>query len=110
MTTPSDTTNCDDLRPWSDLEKKKEIFETIIGRILDCPELGQKYVHEPNAAREDIGKLIQVPDNVKIVFLPEGDSDMEGGGSVVIECPPSNRPKLSLPEKMELFLCTYNPW
>lgn len=92
------------------MDKKKEIFEIIIGRILDCPELGQKYVDHPEEARKDIGKLIQIPDDVKIVFLCPGDSETEGGGSVVIECPPSNRAELSFPEKMELFLCTYNPW
>jgi hypothetical protein len=110
MTTPSDTSNSDDLPPWSNLEKKKEVFEIIIGKILMNPGLGQTYVDHPDIAREEIKKLIQVPDEVKIVFLPERDSETPGGGSVVIELPPTDPAKRARLENMELFLCTYNPW
>jgi hypothetical protein len=107
----SNTSKSDDLPPWSDLEAKKEIFQTIIGRILMCPELGQKYVDHPEEARKDIKALIDVPDEVKIVFLPAGDSDIPGGGSVIIELPPPDLPRaLSATDMMEHFLCTYNPW
>jgi hypothetical protein len=103
---------CDDLPPWDDLDAKKEVFETIIGRILMSPELGKKYVDCPEEARKDIKELINVPDEVKIVFLPAGDSNTPGGGSVVIELPPDSSHLAAVPtiDKMELFLCTYNPW
>jgi hypothetical protein len=98
------------LRPWSDLDAKKEVFEIIIGRILMDPSLGEEYEKNPEKARNDIKELIQVPDEVKIVFLPERDSETQGGGSVVIELPPTDPEKRARLEKMELFLCTYNPW
>jgi len=104
-------TDCKPLEEWSNLEKKKEIFQEIIGQLVMNPALGQKYVTDPNAAKEDIKKLINVPDEVKIVFLPAGDSNTPGGGSVVIELPPAELPQaLSATDMMEHFLCTYNPW
>lgn len=95
---------------WSDLEAKKIIFEEIISKILADPDLGQEYVDNPRKARKEIGKRIEIPNEVKIVFLPAGDSEMAGGGSVVIELPPRRVKAMSFQDKMELFLCTYNPW
>ena len=93
------------------MHAKKEVFQTIIGKILMNPELGQRYVDCPEEARKDIKALINVPDEVKIVFLPAGDSDTPGGGSVIIELPPPDLPRaLSTTDLMEHFLCTYNPW
>jgi len=101
----------DSLLPeWSDLEAKKQAFQDIIGNILINPKLGELYVENDKAARDAFKLKINVPDNVKIIFLPSGDAATPGGGSAIIELPTSGTGTMSPDEKLELFLCTYNPW
>jgi hypothetical protein len=55
---------------------------------------------------------IEVPENAKVVFLPEGDLDnskRDGTGSVVIEMPPRENGDLKS-HVMEYVRCTYVWW
>lgn len=98
------------LPEWNDLEAKKKVFQDIIGEILLDSNLGQLYVQNDKAARDAFAARIKVPANVKIVFLQSGDTATPGGGSAIIELPVSGTGTMSPDEKLELFLCTYNPW
>jgi len=98
------------LPDWSDLDAKKQVVQDIIGDILLKPELGKLYVESDKAARDAFKLKINVPDDVKIIFLPAGDSDISNGGSAIIELPAPGTGTMSPDEKLEQFLCTYNPW
>jgi hypothetical protein len=100
----------DDLPEWSNLEEKKKIFQDIIGEILLKPELGQLYVKDSCEARKAFERRIKVPPEIKIIFLPAGDTNIPNGGSAIIELPRVEQSIMSPNEKLELFVCTYNPW
>lgn len=106
---PSDPT----LAEWGDLEVKKQVFQEVMSDILMDSTLGEQYADSDEAAKDAFiaKKKIKVPENVKIVFLRPGDSDTPGGGSIIIQLPdPKTPPNMPNEEKLELFLCTYNPW
>jgi hypothetical protein len=101
------------LAEWGDLEVKKQVFQEVIGDILMNSTLGDQYVASDDDAKAAFvaKKKIKVPDDIKIVFLRAGDSDTPGGGSIIIQLPePKTNPNMPDDEKLELFLCTYNPW
>ena len=55
---------------------------------------------------------IEVPDDAKVVFVPEGDLDKakrDGMGSLVIELPPAANGN-SNGHTMEYVRCTYTSW
>lgn len=55
---------------------------------------------------------IDVPENAKVVFLPEGDLDKakrDGVGSLVIELPPTTNGEFNGPA-MEYVRCSYTVW
>jgi hypothetical protein len=98
------------LPKWNNLDEKKRVFQEIIGDILLDHKLGQLYVENDHEARQAFVKKINVPANFKIVFLRAGDSTTPNGGSAIIEVPPADISAMSPDEKLELFVCTYNPW
>ena len=101
------------LAEWGDLEVKKQVFQEVISDILMNSTLGDQYVASDKDAKAAFvaKKKIKVPDNIKIVFLRPGDSETPGGGSIIIQLPePKTNPNMPDEEKLELFLCTYNPW
>lgn len=95
---------------WDNLEAKKQVFQDIIGEILLHPELGETYVTSDDLARKVFEAKINVPADFRIIFLRHGDSTTPGGGSAIIELPDPGTGTMSPDEKLEQFLCTYNPW
>ena len=93
----------DEKPPWSDINKKKEVFLAVMNKIAADPGA---FTEDDKHARSAFAASIDVPANVRIIVLREGESAIKGGGSVVIEAPPEGS-QLSDDQKMERFLCTY---
>jgi hypothetical protein len=78
-------------RKW-DLQGKTDAIIDVLTHIMKSPEgVGLNCVESDLYARElfqdpKIGK-VDVPGNVKVVFLPKGDGQLTDRGSVVIELP-----------------------
>lgn len=94
--------------PWSDLDQKRKAFLKIMRAIIDKPDLGQEYLNCDEKARQafrDAG--MDVPADIKVVFLPAGDGDKLFGASAVMELP---KPGIEAPtddELMELMVANY---
>lgn len=100
-----------DKKPWGDVEAKREAFLKIMENILKKPSLGDEYVKSDEKAAkafQDAGMI--VPPDVKVVFLPAGDTNKSVNGSALIELPPTGatNSKPSEREQLDLFLCSYN--
>jgi hypothetical protein len=98
---------------WDDLAAKKRIFLQIMREILDDPDLGEQYLKsDSDAAQAFKDKGMDVPDDVKVVFLPVGDGKKLplGAGSAIIELPSQGQTGNPLTEKqlLDLFDCTYH--
>lgn len=105
------TTLTDPLSEWYDLPAKRKAFLAIMRDIINDPDLGNSYLESDTKAADAFrAKGLQVPLDVKVVFLPAGDSDKMplGAGSAIIELPPRTATSLSDPELLELFDCTYH--
>jgi hypothetical protein len=95
---------------WGDIPAKQKAFLKIMHDIIRDPSLGEKYSSSDRDAAQafrDAG--MNVPPDVKVVFVPAGDTDKQKGGSAVIELPPKGFGP-SDEELQELFLCTYSIW
>lgn len=99
---------------WDDLDAKKRVFLKIMRDILDDADLGEKYrKSDSDAAQAFRDKGMDVPDDVKVVFLPVGDGKKLplGAGSAIIELPPpkqTGNPPLTDQQLVQLFDCTYH--
>jgi hypothetical protein len=99
---------------WSNVRHKTKVFLEIMDAILEdpaYPALGQEYLSSDAAARQAFEERgMKVPPDVKVVFLPAGDSNKLSGGSAVIELPQrdSSRPKPTPDELSELFVANYH--
>lgn len=91
---------------WDNLEKKREAFNKVMDEILKS---GSE-TYTDDMARAAFKQHIKVPDKVRIIILPPGDTDTEGGGSAIIQLPSKGTTSLSDEKKLELFVCTYNIW
>jgi hypothetical protein len=98
---------------WDDIPAKKQAFLDIMHNIVQNPSLGDTYLgSDDEAANAFRAAGMNVPPGVKVVFVPAGDSNKVGGGSAVIELPPTRSTKAATSDEqlLELFLCTYNIW
>ena len=102
-------------RRWDDIDDKRAAIIAVIKYVIaQPPEVGQRCVREDAYVRQlyEDGAIgnIDVPGDVKTLFMPEGEKAKEAKGSVVIELPP--RP-IEVPNENELLrfvLCCYNVW
>jgi len=79
--------------------------------ILSTPGLGTKYLNSDAEARGAFTAAgMDVPLDVKVVFLPAGDSGKLplGSGSAIIELPPAGPGNPTDDKLNDLFLCTYH--
>src|ERR1043166_4250512 len=98
---------------WKDVTKKREAYRRFIKYLKQHKEEIAECINNHNHAREIFERegKIDIPDNVKIVLLPEGDSTTGGklSGSGVIEVLPDNVDPDS-DKALEFFQCTYKIW
>jgi hypothetical protein len=95
---------------WGNPTHRGKIFLKIMREILKDPNLGEEYLRSDAAARkafEDQG--MKVPPDVKVVFLPAGDTAKLAAGSAVIELPKiaPNQPAPTDDDLAELFVANY---
>jgi hypothetical protein len=95
---------------WGNISAKQKAFLKIMHDIIREPVLGEKYLgSDQDAAQAFRDAGMDVPRDVKVVFVPAGDTNKLSGGSAVIELPSAGF-QGSDDELMELFLCTYSVW
>src|SRR5436309_10093042 len=71
---------------WGDNRAKQRAFLEIMRDIIKDPSLGSKYLKSDAEAAEAFKKKgMDVPANIKVVFLPAGDTDKGFAGSAIIE-------------------------
>jgi hypothetical protein len=103
------------MRNWTNPDDKKAACIAVLNKIANDKEFGVKCLKSDEFARQafrTIGK-IDVPEDAKVVFLPEGDVDNSkraGTGSLVLEIPPSGNGKKLNGHTMEYVRCTYIVW
>src|SRR5216684_8231905 len=102
------------MRKWNNADDKKAACTAVLKKVMNDRSFGAKCLKSDAFARDAFRTIgeIEVPENAKVVFLPEGDLDnakRDGTGSVVIEMPPrkNGRPN---GHAMEYVRCTYNWW
>src|SRR5882762_6377988 len=79
---------------WNNLPEKQNVYLKIMREIIQAPSLGTTYLESDKEARKAFEKFgMNVPADVKVVFLPAGDSNKLGAGSAVIELPPTDHSK-----------------
>lgn len=103
------------MRKWNNPDDKKAACIAVLKKIINDPTFGEKCLKSDDFARKAFRTVgeIEVPDDAKVVFLPEGDVDKskrDGSGSLVIELPPSNGSGHSNGHTMEYVRCTYTVW
>ena len=103
------------MRKWNNPDDKKAACTAVLTKIMSDRGFGEKCLESDDFAREAFRTVgeINVPDDAKVVFLPEGDVDKskrEGAGSLVIELPPGNGKGRSNGHTMEYVRCTYSVW
>ncbi|MFZ1219091.1 MAG: hypothetical protein WAO00_07345 [Chthoniobacterales bacterium] len=101
------------LTPWTDLPARKDACLTILKRAISDSEFRRQCLSSAEYARQafiDIGGM-DVPGDVKISFVPEGDlenAEQNQSGSLVLEVPP--RDATTDPELIDYVRCTYPQW
>ena len=86
----------------------------VLTKIMADKKFAEKCLASDKFARNAFRTVgqIDVPEDAKVVFVPEGDLDRakrEGSGSVVIEMPPRKKKHPAGPS-MEYVRCTYDFW
>jgi hypothetical protein len=93
--------------PWSDIEAKKQAFIKFMDILAKNPKLvGDDIAAKKAFKAMKLDTPIDIPDDVRIIVLPDDESQLEGGRSMVIEAPPPDS-NLNPNQKLERFLCTY---
>jgi len=87
---------------WSDMSTKRQVFLDIMNNIAAHPA----QYFDNDKARQEFARKMDIPKDVRIIVVPDGDSTMKGGGSVVIEAPEQGA-TLDDNQKLDRFLCTY---
>src|SRR3982750_4679051 len=101
-------------RKWNNPDDKKAAYLAVLKKIMADKRFAEKCLESDAFARnafQTVGE-IEVPENAKVVFLPEGDLDKakrDGTGSVVIEMPPREKEKPDA-HMMEYVRCSYTWW
>jgi hypothetical protein len=96
---------------WQNLTAKKNAYLTIMRNIIKDPDLGKAYLEsDEDAAQAFRDEGLVVPGDIKVVFLPAGDTKKMplGAGSAIIELPPRTGSELTDKQLLELFVCTYH--
>jgi hypothetical protein len=101
------------MRKWNNPDDKKAAYLAVLKKIMTDKRFAAKCLESDAFAHKAFRTIgeIDVPKDVKVVFLPEGDLDnakRDGTGSVVIEMPPTNGD--SNGHSMEYVRCTYVWW
>jgi hypothetical protein len=96
-------------RQWDKIPDKRAAYHDVMTRFLGDEAFRRNCLASEGFARQaflEVGQ-IDIPADVKIVFLPEGDYAKGAGSSAIIETPPSGTPSDDL-EKY--YRCTYPVW
>ena len=102
------------MKKWNNPDDKKAACTAVLKKIMSDKSFGAKCLESDDFARkafQTIGE-IDVPEDAKVVFLPEGDVDKakrDGTGSLVLEIPPATNGH-SNGHTMEYVRCTYVFW
>lgn len=102
------------LRKWNNPDDKKAAYLAVLKKIMADETFSDKCLGSDEFARNAFRTVgeIEVPEDAKVVFVPEGDLDKakrEGTGSLVIEMPPRKKGHPGQPT-MEYVRCTYEIW
>jgi hypothetical protein len=103
------------MRKWTNPDDKKAACIAVLNKITDDKAFGVRCLQSDAFAREAFRKIgkIDIPEDAKVVFLPEGDLDRakrDGAGSLVIELPPSESSEPLNGHTMEYVRCSYSLW
>jgi hypothetical protein len=106
-------------RDWNKVEEKKAAVIAVIQHVMSHPpDVGENCVKEDSFVRSlfedpNVGN-IDVPQDVKTVFMATGELAKKAKGSVVIELPPrpttGNAPNPVPNDLLKYVLCCYNLW
>lgn len=101
-------------RKWNNLDDRRAAYVAVLTKILSDDEFRRSCLVSDEYARQAFIEIggIDVPCDVKIVFVPEGDRDNavnNQSGSAVIEIPPAGTDPASK-EAATYFRCTYVLW
>lgn len=102
------------MRKWNNPDDKKAACTAVLKKIMSDRKFGAKCLQSDEFARKAFRTIgeIEVPNDVKVIFVPEGDLDnakRDGVGSLVLEIPPAANGH-SNGHTMEYVRCTYNFW
>jgi hypothetical protein len=95
---------------WGNLPEKQRIFLSIMREIIAKPSLGDTYLNsDKEAANAFRAKGMDVPSDIKVVFVRAGDTAKLGASSAIIELPPPNASSDMKDEELtELFVGLYH--
>jgi hypothetical protein len=102
------------MRKWNNPDDKKAACTAVLKKIMTDKRFGAKCLESDEFARrafQTVGE-IEVPEDAKVVFLPEGDVDKakrDGTGSLVLEIPPATNGRPN-GHTMEYVRCSYVFW
>lgn len=102
------------MRKWNNADDKKAACIAVLNKIATDKTLATKCLKSDDFARETFRRVgkIEVPEDAKVVFLPEGDLDKakrDGTGSLVLEIPPAADGQPN-GHTMEFVRCSYVIW
>jgi len=102
------------MRKWNNPDDKKAAYLAVLKKIMVDKRFAEKCLESDEFARDAFRTIgeIEVPEDAKVVFLPEGDVDKakrDGTGSLVLEIPPAKNGQPN-GHTMEYVRCTYNLW
>jgi hypothetical protein len=102
------------MRKWNNPDDKKAAYFAVLKKVMEDERFAAKCLESDDFARDAFRTIgqIDVPEDAKVVFLPEGDLDKakrDGTGSVVIELPPRKNGALNT-RSLEYVRCTYEWW
>jgi len=102
------------MRKWTNADDKKAACLAVLNKVMSDRSFGEKCLKSDEFARKAFRSIgqIEVPDDAKVVFLPEGDVDKakrDGTGSLVLEIPPPADDEAN-GHTMEYVRCSYIFW
>ena len=114
------TMNSNNPRDWNVLDNKRRAIIAVLQHVISQPaDVGNRCVADDNYVRQlfqdlNIGN-IDIPKDVKTVFMPMGELARKAKGSVVIELPPrqadgSGAAPPNPNDLLKFVLCCYNVW
>jgi hypothetical protein len=112
--------NSNNPRDWNVLDNKRRAIIAVLQHVISQPaDVGNRCVEDDKYVRQlfqdpNIGN-IDIPKDVKTVFMPTGELARKAKGSVVIELPPrqgdgSGTAPPNPNDLLKFVLCCYNVW